>query len=324
VSRFATRVFDRFFTPRLPEPYAGPTHRWLVWLLFSVVMLVFPGLGFLAALIGLADVVAGRAIDPLGDYSLLTVVANVAFTAVPIAMVWGFLRLSGDRLMRIGLVGAPVGETVRATGWAFVWIFLLSGVFQVALDPVIAEIPYADRFSADVQIGADVSFAELAVAGIPASICAGLLEEIVVLGFAYRMLERVGRSDRAILGILVALRMSFHLYYGVTAIVLLPWAFLSVIYYRRYRRLWPLIIGHTAWDVYAILSTASVVAEIAGLAAMGLLMVVAVTVAVVRWLKVRRGPLLTLEIPRPRPAWIEHTGTVFSAGGPYHGSPLPR
>lgn len=315
MSRFVTRVFDRFFTPRMPEPYAGPSHRWLVGALLGLVMVIFPGLGFLSALIGLADVIAGRPVDPIGDYSLFVVVADIAFTAVLITMVWGFLRLCGDRLMRIGMLAKPAGQTARETSWAFVWLFVVCGVIAIVLDLAILQIPNAERLTADVQIGADVSFVDLALVGIPASICAGLLEEIVVLGFAFRMLERLGLSDRAILIILVTLRISFHLYYGLTAIVLLPWAFVSVIFYRRYRRLWPLIIGHAAWDIYAFLGSASVAAEVIGLAVMVLLTITAIIVAIVRWLRARRGPLLTLQIPRPRPAWI---------GDPAAMSPWPR
>lgn len=323
MSRFVTRVLDRFFTPRLPEPYAGPTRRWMVWLLLAIVMLVFPGLGFLSALVGLADVIAGRPVDPLGDYSLAFVIFNIAFTAVPITLVWLFLRLTGDRLMRLGLIVSPVARTARETGWAFVWIFMCSGPLQIGLSLLIGLIPYSDRLTADVQIGTHVSLVDLAITGVPAAISAGLLEEIVVLGFAYRMLERLGWSDRAIVFTLVALRLSFHLYYGLDAITLLPWAFVSVLFYRRYRRLWPLIIGHAAWDSYAILSSASGVADVVGLAVMALVAIAAVIVAIARWRGARRGPLLTLEIPRPRPAWA-HTGVAIPAGGPAQLAPPPR
>ena len=318
MSRFVTRLFDLFFTPRFPEPYAGPAHRWLLWLSFVVVMLIFPGLAFLSALIGLADVIAGRPIDPLGDYSLATSAANVIFTALPIGLAWVFLRLSGDRLIRVGLVARPARETARATWWTFVWIFVLGSVFHITLGLLFSVIPYADRFSADVQIGSDVSFGQLAAVGIPAAICAGLLEEIVVLGFAYRILERLGLSDRAILAVLVALRMSFHLYYGLTALVLLPWAYLSVIYYRRYRRLWPLIIGHAVWDVYAILSSVSDWAALAGLLVTGLILLAVIIVAIVRWFEVRRGPLLTLQIPRPAPLWKHDWHQPVAAGPSYY------
>jgi hypothetical protein len=303
VTRFPTRVFDRFFNPRMPEPYAGPTHRWLLWLLFLTVMLVFPGLEFLSALIGLADVIAGRGVDPLGDYSTSTVVVTVAFSAVPIGMVWLFQRLTGDRLVRLGLLARPGRETAGATWWTFVWIFALGGLLEFGLSVLLSYIPFATRYTAQVELGSGVSLTHLALVAVPTALSAGFVEEIVVLGFAYRVLERAGLSDRAILAVLVILRMSYHLYYGVGALVLLPWAFLSVVYYRRYRRLWPLIIGHAFWDVYAILSSASVAAQVIGLVIVAVVVAAAVVGAGVRGVRVRRGPVLTLEIPRPRPQW---------------------
>lgn len=313
MTRFPTRVFDRFFSPRMPEPYAGPTQRWLLWLLLCAVLLVFPGIEFLSALVGLADVVAGRQVDPLGDYSVFTTVVAVVFSAVPIAMVWGFLRLAGDRMIRLGLLARPARETAAATWWTFVWIFAFGGVLEFGLGILLSFVPYADRYSAQLDLGGNVSLTRLAAVAIPTAISAGLVEEIVVLGFAYRMLERAGLSDRAILVLLVILRMSYHVYYGVGALVLLPWAFLSVIYYRRYRRLWPLIIGHALWDIYAIVSSTSAVAQVVGLGMTALLVAAAAVVATVRWLRVRHGPLLTLEIPRPRPQW---TAPRPSSGGP--------
>lgn len=287
----------------MPEPYAGPTRPGLLWLLFALVMLVFPGLPFLGALIGLADVIAGRPVDPLGDYSVLGTVTDLLFSAVPVAMIWAFLRLTGDRLIRLGLLVRPAGETIRAAAWAFVWIFALGGVFEFTATLLLSGVPYADRFSAQLEVGQNVSFGRLVAVGVPAAIAAGLVEEIVVLGFAYRVLERLALPDSAIVWLLVILRLSYHLYYGVGTVVLLPWAYVSVVFYRRYRRLWPLIVGHAGWDTYAILTSASDATSVGGLAVIVLLVVAAVVVGVRRWRSARRGPLLTLEIPRPRPQW---------------------
>ncbi|MEP6697825.1 MAG: CPBP family intramembrane glutamic endopeptidase [Pseudonocardiales bacterium] len=304
MTRFLTRVFDRFFSPRMPEPYAGPTRPWLLWLVFTAVVVVFPGLEILSALIGLADVIAGRSFDPLGDPSLVDVTLTIlAGGLLPVTMVWLLLRLTGDRMVRLGLLTRPAGETIVATWWTFAWIFALGGVLEFGLSLLISLAPAAQRYTAQIDIGTGISFAQLAVVAVPAAICAGLAEEIVVLGFAYRMLERAGLSDRSILALLVALRLSYHLYYGVGALVLLPWAFLSVVYYRRYRQLWPLILGHTGWDIFAILTSGSPRAQAFGLVVTGLIVLAAAVVAVVRWRRVRRGPLLTLEIPRPRPQW---------------------
>ncbi|MDP9240738.1 MAG: CPBP family intramembrane metalloprotease [Actinomycetota bacterium] len=303
MTRFATRVFDRFFTPRMPEPYAGPTSRALLCVLFAVVMLVFPGVEIISAIDGLVRVIAGDSFDPLGDYSALSIAVVLFFSGVPIAMVWVVMRLTGDRMIRLGLLARPAGETAAATSWTFVWIFALGGVLEFGLGWLLSLVPGAMRYTAQVELGDGVSFGQLAAVGIPAAISAGFAEEIVVLGFAYRMLERAGLSDRAILVILVALRMSYHVYYGVGALILLPWAFLSVVYYRRYRRLWPLIIGHTLWDIFAILTATSTAAQLFGLLFAGLLVVAGAVVAIIRWRRVRRRPLLTLAIPRPRPQW---------------------
>ncbi len=303
MTRFATRVLDRFFTPRMPEPYAGPTRRWILLLVFCSVLLVFPGVAVLSALIGLGDVVAGRSVDPLGDYSLASSVVEVVFTALPIAMVWGGLRLTGDRFRRLGLLSRPRREIWSSVGWTFVWIFALGGLVEYAAGLLLRAVPQADRYSAQIAPAADVSFGRLALVGIPAAIGAGLAEEIVVLGFSYRVLERLGVGDRTILVLLVLLRLSYHVYYGVATVVLLPWAFLSVVYYRRYRLLWPLIIGHAVWDTFAILSSVSVAVQVSGLVLLALIVIAATVVAGRRWRAIRHGPLLTLAIPRPRPQW---------------------
>lgn len=303
MTRFFTRLFDRFFTPRMPEPYAGPTRRGVLWVVFAIVLLVFPGIEIISAIDGLARVIAGDAFDPLGDYSALSIVVVLFVSGVPIAMVWVAMRITGDRMVRLGLLARPGRETAGATWWTFVWIFALGGVLEFGLGWLLSLVPGAMRYTAQVELGDGVSFGQLAAVGIPAAVCAGFAEEIVVLGFAYRILERAGLSDRAILIILVALRMSYHVYYGVGALILLPWAFLSVVYYRRYRRLWPLIIGHALWDTFAILTSASPSAQLIGLLVAGLIVAAGTAVAIVRWRRVRRRPLLTLAIPRPRPQW---------------------
>ncbi len=304
MTRFTTRVLDRFFTPRLPEPYAGPARRWLLWLLFAAVMAVFPGLAVVSALVGLGDVLAGRAVDPLGDYSLTSSVVSVIFSALPISMVWGSLRLTGDRLPRLGLMPRPMGLHASTFGWAFVWIFAFGGLLEYLAGFALSRVPDVDRFSAHVDVGTHVSFARLAAVGIPAAIGAGLVEEIVVLGFAYRVLERLGIRDGVIVAALTALRLSYHVYYGVTTVVLLPWAFVSVVFYRRYRVLWPLIVAHATWDTYAILSSDSTAAWLTGLAIILLAVTAAAVLALLRWRVARRRPLLTLAVPRPRPQWV--------------------
>jgi membrane protease YdiL (CAAX protease family) len=83
---------------------------------------------------------------------------------------------------------------------------------------------------------------------IPGSVSAGIVEEIVVLGFLVRRLEQRGYNATVVVAIAVAVRVSYHLYYGWNAIPIALWALVSVLVYRRVRRLLPFILCHIAWD----------------------------------------------------------------------------
>ncbi len=87
-------------------------------------------------------------------------------------------------------------------------------------------------------------------------ITSGIVEEIVVLGFLVRRLEQLGLRDWQILAIGVAVRASYHLYYGWGVLPILVWAALSIVLYRRYRRLWPFVIVHVLWDTSLFVASA--------------------------------------------------------------------
>jgi hypothetical protein len=88
----------------------------------------------------------------------------------------------------------------------------------------------------------------LTVAQLFQSLAAGTLEEIVVLGYLVLRLEQRGCSTTTIVLIAVAVRISYHLYYGWNALPIALWALVSVLVYLRVRRLLPFILCHFAWD----------------------------------------------------------------------------
>ena len=51
-----------------------------------------------------------------------------------------------------------------------------------------------------------------------------------------------------VLGMLVCLRMAYHLYYGWAALTLLPWALVVSVVYLRWGGVWPLVIEHTIYN----------------------------------------------------------------------------
>jgi membrane protease YdiL (CAAX protease family) len=77
---------------------------------------------------------------------------------------------------------------------------------------------------------------------------AGILEEIVILGYLVRRLEQRGFGIAAVVAIDVLVRVSYHLYYGWNVIPIACWALVSVLVYLRVRRLLPFIICHFVWD----------------------------------------------------------------------------
>ena len=92
-----------------------------------------------------------------------------------------------------------------------------------------------------------------AVVGIASAMVAGIVEEIVVLGFLVRRLEQAGLRPATVVVLAVAVRISYHLYYGWGVLPILAWALASVVVYRRYRRLGPFLVVHGLWDLGLIL-----------------------------------------------------------------------
>ena len=89
---------------------------------------------------------------------------------------------------------------------------------------------------------------------VVSSFVAGIVEEIVVLGFLVRRLEQFGLRSPTVVMIAVAVRISYHLYYGPGVLPILLWAIASVIVYRKTRRLWPFIMVHALWDASIFVS----------------------------------------------------------------------
>jgi hypothetical protein len=94
--------------------------------------------------------------------------------------------------------------------------------------------------------------------GLVASLLAGVVEEIVVLGYLVRRLEQRGYSATTVIVIAMVVRVSYHLYYGPGAIAIALWALATVLIYRRIRRLAPFIICHVVWDARITIAHQSV------------------------------------------------------------------
>jgi membrane protease YdiL (CAAX protease family) len=125
--------------------------------------------------------------------------------------------------------------------------------------------------------------------GLVASLVAGVLEEIVVLGYLVRRLEQRGWSVPWVAAIAVAVRVSYHLYYGPGVVPIVFWATASVLLYLKIRRLLPFILCHVAWDAQV---TIGVHNHSSALAFSGLFFLLSIVMAVA-WRKWHPAPAVT-------------------------------
>jgi membrane protease YdiL (CAAX protease family) len=116
------------------------------------------------------------------------------------------------------------------------------------------------------------------VLGLVASLVAGVLEEIVVLGYLVRRLEQRGWAVPVVVAVAVAVRVSYHLYYGPGVVPIVLWATASVLLYLKLRRLLPFIVCHVAWDIQV---TVGVHANSSGLAFSGLFFLLSIALTAV-------------------------------------------
>ncbi|KSW29812.1 CAAX protease [Cellulomonas sp. B6] len=170
---------------------------------------------------------------------------SIGFVLVPVALALYLLSANGrSATRRIGLDGR---RPLRDLG------------IGVALAAVIG-IPGLGLYAAGRALGVtvDVQAAALNAAWwtVPVLILAALqnalLEEVVVVGYLMERLRELRWSTPAIIAASALLRGSYHLYQGwgpFVGNVVMGVVFAE--YYRRRRRVMPLVVAHTVLDVVA-------------------------------------------------------------------------
>lgn len=163
------------------------------------------------------------------------------------ALVCYLLTRSGESPAALGLGRRHVRRDLA---------LLLPVWFFVQIVPQFAGMAmmHAAGWHAFKPADAHIPFA-LAV-GIFSGVVAGVVEEIVVLGYLVRRLEQFGCTPAMVVFVAVLVRVSYHVYYGPGVIPIACWALATVLLYMRVRRLAPFIICHAAWDAFAVTTNA--------------------------------------------------------------------
>ncbi len=236
--------------PRRAETVTDPRQRRRFGIELLIVLAVFP---FPYVVSGVASLVTSI-LDPHTVQSRYPYVIpahpgaslpfDVLMFIVPLAapaLVLYLLWVSGEGAASIGLVRSRW----RGDLALLLPVFLLA--FFVPFDVVALVLQHA-HVHTYTPSGGNVSGAYAVVAAV-AALQAGVVEEIVVLGYLVRRLEQRGWSTTWVVTVAVLVRASYHLYYGLGVLAIVAWATVSVILYRRFRRLGPFIAVHILWDL---------------------------------------------------------------------------
>jgi len=160
---------------------------------------------------------------------MAVLVAALAEVVLPRPL--GLLRGVGNRRFVGGTLGATAG---------YIALLFLTGLFA---STVASGRPYPGSAVADPALLGR----ELVESG-----AAGLTEELLLFAIPLALLGiwKSPRAQWAGLGLIVALRLGIHLYYGVgyAAVTVVPWMLGAWLLYRAIGTIWPLIIGHTLYD----------------------------------------------------------------------------
>lgn len=184
-------------------------------------------------------------------------VFGIATALVPVALVAHLLaREGGGAGMRsIGLdlrrAGPDLGRgalVAAVTGGAGLLLYLGARAADVNLTVVPEALP-------DVWWRVPVLVA--------AAVQNAVLEEVVVVGYLLRRLDRLGWTPAAALAASALLRGSYHLYQGVGGFVgntVMGVAF--VVLYRRWGRVGPLVAAHSLIDITAFVGYAALAGRV--------------------------------------------------------------
>jgi membrane protease YdiL (CAAX protease family) len=237
---------------------AGLTRRGLVW------ETVFVQLAFLLPSVVSAVVTLAAHLSGAGDMSFFPTVVR----GHPVEN----LILSGASYLGVGAVVPLALLLLARTGSTRAALGLADRRWRDDLLPAvgIAAAGYGTAFATSAVLapllsGQRALFSQLSIGRVPAyyilygvlvAAITGITEETLVNGYLLTRLEQLGWQPRRALLLSLALRTSYHVYYGLGLIFTIPFGYFATRSFQKHRRLGRPIVAHFLYD--ATLVTISV------------------------------------------------------------------
>jgi CAAX protease family protein len=176
--------------------------------------------------------------QPFTDASLLSLMAReAAYAAVALA----YLHARGYDLMQLLPAPSAVG-TLAGFG-----LYLATVFGSWPIEAAVRAAHSAPQPIDDMVAGAAISFVPI----IGVSVVNGLYEEVFLLGYLQRALERFGLAFAVSASLLV--RMAYHLYQGPSgAASVIAFGLILSAYFVWQRKLWPVVSAHIFADILGL------------------------------------------------------------------------
>ena len=202
-------------------------------------------MSFSSSLISLLTApLAGVSVFVYANVQFIEQLTGILFALAPIGLVLYLARRNGEGLQPFGLGTGTLAQDVPLGLLGAVAVCVVGAVVYLAA--VSLKI---NRFVVPVPPLGHWWTVPMLVLN---SVQAGLLEEVIVVGYLITRLEQVGWTTGAAVAASAVLRACYHLYQGwggFAGNLLLGLLFGLV--FVRVRRTWPLVIAHALLDVLA-------------------------------------------------------------------------
>jgi uncharacterized protein len=179
-------------------------------------------------------VVTGFPSQPFTNSSLMHLVfSEIVFGAVAITLLW-FRGFHVAALLPLpDLSGTLKGLAIILLAWSVAWLFSLPFSNSNPSQPI-----------EDMVSNSNLSLSVI----ILMALVNGTFEEIFLLGFLQRGLARYGLSFS--LGLTLLIRVTYHLYQGpVAAVMIFGMGLVFALSFLYYGKLWPVVFAHILADI---------------------------------------------------------------------------
>lgn len=238
--------------PVAPVSYQEPTRRALVtetW--FVMVAMLSPWL--ISALVVLGSHLAtGASLTQLPSFDRHDPAVNIVLGLISYLPTAAVVPLALFLLARTGQ--PPAGLGLTKAGWpdigAGVGLAAAALAAEFVLAILFAPVEHSRLANTTGPLHVPVYYL---VFGISQSLLTSIAEETAVNGYLITRLDQLGWSPAAAFWLSLALRTSYHIYYGIGLIFTLPFGYLVTRSFQKHRKLSRPILAHFLYDTTVFL-----------------------------------------------------------------------